>query len=86
MTDKKIYLKKSEYYKKKKTLVLDLDETLIHCVDNYEAEADLRLKIKLEGEDQKLHQFGINIRPYALTFLKKMAKKYEIIVFTASQQ
>jgi predicted secreted acid phosphatase len=37
MTDKKVYLKKNEHYKKKKTLVLDLDETLIHCVDNYEA-------------------------------------------------
>lgn len=49
MTDKKLYLKKSEYYKKKKTLVLDLDETIIHCVDNYEAEADIKVHIKLGG-------------------------------------
>jgi len=28
----------------------------------------------------------ISIRPYALSFLKKMSKIYEIIVFTASEQ
>lgn len=47
MMEKRLNLKKSEKNKKKKTLVLDLDETLIHCVDNYESEADLRLSIKL---------------------------------------
>jgi TFIIF-interacting CTD phosphatase-like protein len=35
MTDRKVLLKKNEYFKKKKTLVLDLDETLIHCVSNF---------------------------------------------------
>jgi len=78
-------LKKSDE-RKKKTLVLDLDETLIHCVDNYESECDLRLSIRLEKDDNRTHQFGINIRPYALTFLKKMSKKFEIVIFTASQQ
>jgi TFIIF-interacting CTD phosphatase-like protein len=59
---------------------------LIHCVDKNENEADLQLSIKIEGDDTRLHYFGINIRPYTMTFLKKMAKKFEIIVFTASQQ
>lgn len=76
MASKKLQLKRSELFRKKKTLVLDLDETLVHCVDNCEEEADLRLKIKLEGEDEREHHFGINIRPYALTFLKKMACKF----------
>jgi hypothetical protein len=31
---KKKYLKKNEIYKDKKTIVLDLDETLIHCNDD----------------------------------------------------
>ncbi len=44
------------------------------------------MSIKLEGEEARMHHFGINIRPYAITFLKNMAKKFEIIVFTASQQ
>ena len=31
-------------------------------------------------------QVSFAIRPYALTFLKKMAKKWEIVIFTASHQ
>lgn len=27
---------------------------------------------------------GVNIRPYVMTFLKRMSKKYEIVIFTAS--
>jgi predicted HAD superfamily phosphohydrolase YqeG len=49
MSCKKVQLKRSELFRKKKTLVLDLDETLVHCVDNCEEEADLRLKIRLDG-------------------------------------
>lgn len=45
--ENKLNLKKGEFYKKKKTLVLDLDETLIHCVESNESEADLRFSIKL---------------------------------------
>ena len=41
----------------------------------------MKLQIKVDGTPI---QIGINIRPYALTFLKKMATKYEIIIFTAS--
>lgn len=36
--------------------------------------------------DGKKVKFGINIRPYALTFLKKMSSRFEIIVFTASDR
>ena len=43
--------------------------------------ADMKLQISVEGTPI---QIGINIRPYALTFLKKMTPKYEIIIFTAS--
>ena len=31
-------------------------------------------------------EINLAIRPYALTFLKKMAKKWEIVIFTASHQ
>lgn len=34
------------------------------------------MSIKLEGEQTRSHQFAINIRPYAITFLKNMAKKF----------
>lgn len=33
----------------------------------------MTLQIKVDGAPLKI---GINIRPYALTFLKKMAKKF----------
>ena len=68
-------------YANKKSLVLDLDETLIHCVENPCAESDIKLTFKADDVEVAI---GINIRPYALTFLKKMAKKFEIIIFTAS--
>lgn len=41
----------------------------------------MKLQIKVDGVPIKI---GINIRPYALTFLKKMASKFELIIFTAS--
>jgi CTD small phosphatase-like protein 2 len=67
----------------KKTLFIDLDETLIHCLDNSECQPDFRLKISIEGVAVDL---DITIRPYALTFLKKISKKWEVIVFTASHK
>jgi TFIIF-interacting CTD phosphatase-like protein len=41
----------------------------------------MKLQIKIDGTSIKI---GINIRPYALTFLKKMTPKFEIVIFTAS--
>jgi TFIIF-interacting CTD phosphatase-like protein len=35
----------------------------------------------IDGQKVKV---GVNIRPYAMTFLKKMAKQFEIVIFTAS--
>jgi CTD small phosphatase-like protein 2 len=37
----------------------------------------------IEGQKVKV---GVNIRPYVMTFLKRMAKKYEIVIFTASHE
>lgn len=66
-----------------KTLFIDLDETLIHCFENSECEPDFRLNIMIEGTPVNV---DITIRPYALTFLKKMSKRWEIVVFTASHR
>ncbi len=69
----------------KKTLIFDLDETLIHCVDDLEQEIpDAILNVAFpNGEIVKA---GINVRPYAIECLKEANKKYQIVVFTASHK
>lgn len=64
-----------------KTLVLDLDGTLVHLAEN-KSDGHVVLQMKGEGESQS---FGIRFRPYLNYFLEKVSKKYEIIVFTAGQ-
>jgi len=44
-------------------LILDLDETLIHCNESNESGCDIKLDIELEGGE--ILTTGINIRPYA---------------------
>lgn len=39
--------------------------------------------MKIDGID---FDIGFNIRPYAISFLKRMKKRWEIVVFTASHQ
>lgn len=65
-----------------KTLILDLDETLIHCNTNPGMKSEVTLPITFPGGEKI--RAPINIRPYAREFLAEMAQHYEIIVFTAS--
>ena len=62
---------------------MDLDETLIHCLENTECESDLKLKTVIDSTTVDIE---LVIRPDALTFLKKISKKWEVIIFTASHQ
>ena len=66
----------------KKTLVLDLDETLVHSqFQPFDIPSDITLKIELEGE---LHDIHVLVRPGVKEFLENMGKIYEIVIFTAS--
>ena len=57
----------------KKVVVFDLDETLVHCVDDPEAQkTDVVLKIKFPNGDEA--DAGINVRPYAIECLKEASK------------
>ncbi|MCQ2816517.1 MAG: HAD family hydrolase [archaeon] len=56
--------------RKKYTLILDLDETLICC------------KYKLNALDQKL----LSLRPWLIKFLKSVREYYEIISFTCGKK
>ncbi|CAI2365650.1 unnamed protein product [Moneuplotes crassus] len=61
----------------KKTLVLDLDETLVHASFQSVLQADVVIPVKKEI----LH---VQFRPGAQEFIRKMSKLYELVVFTAS--
>ena len=66
----------------KKTLVLDLDETLVHSqFQPFDIPSDIILKIELENE---FHDIHVMVRPGVSEFLKNMGKIYEIVIFTAS--
>ena len=66
----------------RKTLVLDLDETLIHSAfEPFTPKDDIKLKMKIKNEDYIIHVLK---RPYLDEFLKIVTEKYEVIIFTAS--
>ena len=67
---------------KKKTLVLDLDETLVHSqFMTFSDPSDVVIQIELENE---MHDIHVMVRPGVKEFLEKMSKIYEIVIFTAS--
>ncbi len=66
----------------KKTLVLDLDETLVHSnFIPFQIPSDVIIKIELENI---IHDIHVLVRPGVKEFLEKMSKRYEIVIFTAS--
>jgi len=67
--------------KKKHTLVLDLDETLIHTSDHAVPGYHARVEIQ---EKRKTRVFYLLKRPYLDLFLATMSQFYELVVFTAS--
>merc|ERR1719261_47184 len=68
---------------KKITLVLDLDETLVHCGFEYLPDADICLDIDYFGQSYTVYG---KRRPYLKRFLKEAAEYFELVCFTASQR
>lgn len=66
----------------RKTLVLDLDETLIHC--NTQAGSGCDVSIPVTFPNGEVIKAPINLRPHVRQFLQEMASIFEVIVFTAS--
>ncbi|KAG8365590.1 hypothetical protein BUALT_Bualt18G0121600 [Buddleja alternifolia] len=64
------------------TLVLDLDETLVHSTLDCCGNADFTFTSFF---DMKEHTVYVKCRPHLETFLKRVAEMFEIVVFTASQ-
>ena len=67
-----------------KTVVFDLDETLIHCNENMDVLSDVTLPITFPTGE--VIEAGINVRPYCIEMLKEISKYFEIIIFTASHE
>lgn len=56
----------------KKTAIFDLDETLVHCVDDPDLlPTDVVLEIKFPNGD--VADAGINVRPYAMECLRQVS-------------
>ena len=75
----------------KKVVIFDMDETLIHCVDDIDKEnPDVVLEIDFSSDGQGQNPAdiicaGINIRPFVIECLEEATKNFQVIVFTASQ-
>lgn len=70
----------------KKTMVFDLDETLIHCVDDLESEnPQIVIDLTFKGEPYPI-KAGINIRPGVRECLEYANTMFRVIVFTASER
>uniref|UniRef100_A0A7S0EIA9 FCP1 homology domain-containing protein n=1 Tax=Hanusia phi TaxID=3032 RepID=A0A7S0EIA9_9CRYP len=70
---------------RKMTLILDLDETLVHSsvkpLDYY----NWKIHIPASG-DQRSCTFFVAVRPHTSLFLQAVSRWYEVVVFTASLQ
>ena len=79
-----------------KTLVIDLDETLIHSLakggrmsSGHMVEVKLNMPVGLEGKTlgpQHPILYYVHKRPHCDDFLRKICKWYNLVVFTASVQ
>jgi CTD nuclear envelope phosphatase 1 len=74
-------LSRKQEKKKRWTLVLDLDETLVHTTNQPLADYDCRVEIHTRRAQRV---FYISKRPYLDTFLATLATAYDIVIFTAS--
>eukprot|EP00039_Didymoeca_costata_P000135 m.44249 g.44249 ORF g.44249 m.44249 type:complete len:380 (+) comp10073_c0_seq3:297-1436(+) len=68
---------------KEYTLVLDLDETLVHCSVEEQQEYDFKFPVSLGMSTVEVFA---RLRPHMLEFLERVSQKYEVVLFTASQK
>ncbi|KAI7730342.1 hypothetical protein M8C21_025099, partial [Ambrosia artemisiifolia] len=72
----------SPWQRKTVTLVLDLDETLVHSSLEQCDDADFTFPVFV---DLKEHTVYVKQRPYLKEFLERVSEMFQIVVFTASQ-
>ena len=79
---KQITLVRPPGCERRKTIIFDLDETLVHCVGCNKGD----IALPIEFPSGKVMITGINIRPFAVECLQEANKLFEVVVFTASYQ
>jgi RNA polymerase II subunit A small phosphatase-like protein len=65
----------------RKTLLLDVDETLVHSSFTPTDKADIVLPIDIEGRVCNIY---VLVRPGCVPFIKEVSKHFEVVIFTAS--
>lgn len=68
---------------KKFTLVLDLDETLVHCTMETETPHDYKFCVTVEED---IYTVCAKCRPKMFDFLEHVQKRFEVVLFTASRK
>lgn len=85
LSDKFVYLPPPKNPNITKTLIFDMDETLIHWVDDIQEECP-QIVLDVTFEDGEIVEAGVNVRPYAIDWLKAANELFQVIVFTASHK
>lgn len=67
-----------------KTLVLDLDETLVHSSTTHIHKYDFRFAVTTRSQTPQSLEVFVRVRPFIKEFLRFASKYYEVVVFTAS--
>ncbi|QUC16177.1 uncharacterized protein UV8b_00418 [Ustilaginoidea virens] len=91
------YLKQDASVKHQKTLILDLDETLIHSMSKGGRSSGHMVEVRLNtaslgmgnapgGAAQHPILYWVNKRPFCDEFLRRVCKWFNLVIFTASVQ
>lgn len=67
----------------RKTLVLDLDETLVHSSLDLTDRCDFSFPVLFNATEHMVH---VRRRPHLDTFMNRVAELFEVVIFTASQK
>ena len=89
----KVYLPPPKHDHIKVTLIIDLDETLIHCLDEREIEMGLQrpevvVQVPYLEDDGRFECFveaEVIMRPYLNECLERLSSNFQLVLFTAAE-